>query len=192
MIHSLLLRLQKFSTLKTVVIMFALLLAVLVFVVIPPDSPVNQLSQYTHGTGILDAEFHYDANQAYRFLIAYQDYGRDLYLWRIALIDMVIPIIYSLFFATLIAFIYQRAFSATNPIQYLSLLPFVVAVADYTENIGIGIILRAYPTRLDGVATITGYITSAKSILFTALPIILLIGVVAWIWKNVRLTERTK
>lgn len=192
MINNLLHKLQASSTLKTLTVLFALMLIFIGVFIISPTSPGNRLTQYSNGAGMLDAEFHYTAEKAYQMLNAYGAQGREVYLWGIAPVDIAIPIIYSLFFAVLISFIFQRTFSPTNPIQYLSLLPFVMAIADYVENTGIVSMLLAYPVRLEVVATIAGYFTSIKQIIFPLILVAVLMGIVAWVWKRVSLTRRAK
>jgi hypothetical protein len=183
-------KLQAFSTLMTLMVMFTLFSIFVDALIISPASPANQLSQYSNGVGMLDAQFHYTAEKAYQMLTAYGEQGRELYLSRILPLDIVIPMVYSLFFAVAISFVFQRAFSPTGSVQYISLLPFAAAIADYIENVGVASLLLAYPTHLDVVAAITSYFTSAKQIFFNISAVFLLIGIVALTWKRVNSTKR--
>jgi hypothetical protein len=189
MINNLLRKLQTFSTLKTLVVLFTLILIFIGAFIISPTSPSNQLSQNSNGVGMLDAQFHYTAEKAYQMLTAYGAQGRELYLSRILPLDVLIPIVYSLFLAVAISFVFQRAFPPTGPIQYISLLPFAAAIADYIENVGVVSLLLVYPTHLDVVAAITSYFTSSKQIFFNISVVFLLIGILALFWKRVSPTR---
>ena len=50
--------------------------------------------------------------------------------------------------------------------------------------------LLAYPLRLDIVATIAGYSTSIKHILFPVMLVVVLMGIVVWAWKSLSLAVR--
>jgi hypothetical protein len=56
-------------------------------------------------------------------------------------------------------------------------LPFAAGLIDLLENTGISILLIQYPQRLDGLATLTGDLTTAKHLLYAAS---LLATVVEW------------
>jgi hypothetical protein len=183
MLNHLLHKLQDFSTPRTLTIISVVFVTFIGVFIISPASPAAKLAEYSHGVGMLDAKFHYTPAQAYAMLDAYTEEGRSIYLSQILVIDIAIPIVYSLFFAVLMSSVFRRAFSPDNPIHKLSLLPFAAALLDYTENICEAIMLASFPARLDWVAAISSSFTSVKMIFFGISVASLMVGLVAWLWS---------
>ena len=59
-----------------------------------------------------------------------------------------------------------------SPLRFGLLMPVIYMLLDWTENIGITLMLINYPQRLDTVAVATGLVTSIKKV-FVLLTLIL-------------------
>jgi hypothetical protein len=124
-----------------------------------------RLSILSGGVGPLDSRFGYTAAQAYAALNAYGPAGREFDLRSEVTLNLVYPIIYSLFFSLATLYFLQRAAPARAALARLALLPFAALVADYLENAGLALLLVTFPAQLPAVAAATGLLTTAKWIL---------------------------
>lgn len=68
--------------------------------------------------------------------------GRLLYTFISGRIDMIYPIIYALFFFSIL---YKLTLSLSSKWRYLSMLPIIAAFFDYLENFSILSLLHKYP-----------------------------------------------
>lgn len=186
MLHTLLDRIHTFASLRNLIVVSIPFLAMVGLLFVSPNSPEATISNLSGGQRLLDANFHYTAEQAYATIDAYGEQGRQYYLSVVAPTDIVIPIIYSLFLSVAITYIFRRAFAPARLLHMFSLAPFAIAIADYSENIAIVTLLLRYPARLEAVATLAGYFTSAKQLLFMGNTLLLTIGLLALAWAKVR------
>ena len=60
--------------------------------------------------------------------------GRDIYHFMAGKVDMIYPIVYSLFFVLLLASLLKKIFSQKSKIILISLLPLIGMLFDYLEN----------------------------------------------------------
>lgn len=130
-----------------------------------PETEAN-----TGGIRCFDLNFGYDYSTASEFLRLTGSHGRDVYLNYQLPLDFIFPVIYTVFFISLI-YILKKSFSP------LAFLPVVLAAADYTENIFLEIMLRSSvlsetTVRLASAATVTKTILMYLVILAVASLII--------------------
>lgn len=114
-------KLKKFASWKTLLLFLGLFI---IFTVILFSQPfgIAYINEISGGAGIIDTRFTYSPENAYQILEAQGEKGREAYLF-LNLIDLVYPIIYSLFCAITITVLFKRLFTPTHPFQKLSLLP---------------------------------------------------------------------
>lgn len=161
---------------------FWLLLGLLIFFIVVIDftsAPfsVPTFMKYTHGTKLLDMEINYSPEKAYQMLTDYGLTGRQLYL-NILTMDLIFPLVYSLFLMITVTLLFQKLFSPDHPIQKLNLIPLVAGLADYLENFGIATMLLNYPTKYTWVAGVTNVFTITKDLSILASLILLIIATV--------------
>ncbi len=151
--------LAGWSTRRNVLLVVALLLVMNVAVLPLAGARLAALS---NGVGPLDSRYFYTASEAYAALNAYGPAGRDFDLGSELTVDLVYPIIYSLFFSLATLYFLGRTARAHGALARLALLPFVALVADYLENAGLIALLLAYPQQLPALAAATGILTTTK------------------------------
>lgn len=119
---------------------------------------------------ILDTQFSYTPEKAYKILADYTDEELKTYIIGELTVDLVYPIVYTLFLSF---FIFKLSQKPT-----LSLLPLSILVSDFCENIGIVAIVNYYPQKLPNIVSLTSLFTSFKWILivFSILFILVLLG----------------
>lgn len=159
-LHKLVLRL---STRRNFLMLLAIFVGLNLFLA-GPISPFARLQALSGGAGMLDLQFLYTPDEAYELLTAYGANGRSYYLSVLAPVDLVTPLLMTLFLAITLSLALQRAFPAGSRWQMLNLLPFVAMLGDYLENGAIVSLMLAYPTRLDGLAALAMLFTAVKFI----------------------------
>ncbi len=177
-------RLAQAATLKSLAAVGAMFV-IFSFIFTYADVPFGlaRLERISGGLRILDLQPYYTPEMAYRFLDAYQEEGRRVYL-SILTADLFYPLAYSSFLALAISWVFRRAFKPENPAQFLNLLPFVAALLDYAENVGVYTLLRHYPERLSDVAQRTAYFSAAKLMLSNVCVLALAIGVIFYLARR--------
>jgi hypothetical protein len=124
-----------------------------------------RLAVLSGGVGPLDNLFTYTPAQAYSALAAYGPAGRAFDLGSELTLDLVYPLIHSLFFCLASLYFLQRAAPSRPGLARLALIPFLALAADYLENAGLIVLLLNYPTQLGAVAAATSLLTSLKWLL---------------------------
>lgn len=95
----------------------------------------------------LDLMFFYTPQKAFDMIEKYGPAGRAIY-WKIELTaDILYPIIYTLFYALLISWLFQRGFNSNSPMQKWNLMPVGAWFFDLLENVGIVSMISMYPSR---------------------------------------------
>jgi hypothetical protein len=129
--------------------------------------------------GALDLQFFYTPAAAYDRIAAYGDYGRGFYRSVELTVDIIYPIVYTLFFAMLITWLFQRGFARNSPIQRLNVVPLGAWLFDLLENLGIVAMLSVYPARPAVLAWLSTAFTMIKWLFAGASMLLLLLGLVA-------------
>ena len=127
----------------------------------------------------LDTLASYTPQQAYQLISSYGDRGRESYLIAELTLDLVYPLILALLFSFAALYTFQRAFPKHPWTHNLALLPFLVMLADYLENLCVVIMLASFPSALPFVATLSNVFTVAKFVL-TPLELLFVVGLIAW------------
>ena len=122
--------------------------------------------------------FGYTTGEAREFLGALSEEGRQVYLTRQLPLDFFYPVCYTAFFMLAIV-------ALTKKRSPWLILPALLAVADYAENALILSFLKknAVP---DVLGAIAGYVTAAKSLLMTAVFVLLAVLFVLWLVRRAR------
>jgi hypothetical protein len=181
--------LQKHANGRTILVLLVILIALwmaLNFSDIPFG--VRSLTAHSGGLMILDLRLSYTPDEAYALLDALGAEGRQLYGTMLLAGDILLPVTYSLFFATIAAWLLQRVAPPEHPIQYLSLAAFVGGIADLVENGCTLAMLLSFPQRLDGVALASSLIKIVKfGSGAIGVPVIVILAAML-VWK--RIVER--
>jgi hypothetical protein len=155
------------------------------FLALSPSSPINALRRYADGS-ILDMEFNFSPDRAYDVLSAYGDTGRQYYASVFSILDLITPVVMNIFLAALLSIISRQVFAPYSHLQAVNLLPLGALVADYLENLGIVLLIRFYPLRLEGLARAASLATDFKFLFTFASLVFILIGLVTWLVKRRR------
>jgi hypothetical protein len=164
---------------------FAFFILLVTFAVTHLASFPGSLAHFRESTGgqkILDMRASSSAAETYERLSAMGETGRSLYLRLVVTIDIVFPLAMLGFLLTFAWFVGQRAGVPRWASRLLTLPPVLYFGLDLLENASVLAMLLQYPDRLEGIASIVGYLTRGKRtsmmVAFLA-PVALMIA--AWV-----------
>ena len=121
----------------------------------------QKLKEYTgECPPTLDSNLGYNSEKAYA-LFAKLDGGRALYAWTEITVDMIFPIIYSLFLSLVIVSIFQRC-CTNKSLHPLVIVPFIAMLFDFSENILIAFMLFRSSDKFPALAEAASVFTKLK------------------------------
>ncbi len=126
----------------------------------------------------LDLMFFYTPDNAFDMIEKYGPAGRDLYTKILLTVDILYPVIYTLFLGLFLSWLFQRGFTRESPMQRLNALPVGALLFDLLENIGIVSMLSMYPSIPAALAWIIMLISSAKWLFAFASLVLVFVGLV--------------
>jgi hypothetical protein len=163
--------LRRFARGRLVLLLLAGMLLFNVFIL-----PAQQagLRATSGGTGPIDVLLFYTPRQVYSMVAAYGEAGRAGYRAFELTGDLLYPIVYSLFSALLITWLFRRGFRADSPLQELHGVPLVGWLFDLFENLSIVGMLSVYPATPAVLAWAAAGFTLLKW-LFAGLSVLLIL-----------------
>lgn len=179
---------KKISSPLNILIFFVLFMTLfIVFRIITPE-----FEKLTGGLQIPDIAIISNSSNLYSLFQSYGESGRSYYNY-IQLVDAFYPVFYGLFFLSVIVFYNERLFSKQSPFRYLTLLPYITVISDYSENLTIFIMNRTFPEKFGIIQDISFFVSSMKWIFFIASAIVILIWTIIYFTKKLsgRLNQST-
>ncbi len=164
--------LNKKATWKSILILLGLTI-IFNLVIFPLLQSENQ------DITILDSQFSYTSKEAYNILAKYNSEELKQYFIVELTVDLIYPIIYTMFFSFLIFKLSKKS--------YLSLLPLLILLSDYFENIGIAIIIDYYPQKMPSFVTLISSFTTLKWTLVAISILIIFALLIQKLLKRIRL-----
>ena len=92
-----------------------------------------------------DTSFFYSPGDLYRMAESYGELGRQAYVRARFTFDLVWPLVYTLFLATAISWVFGRAFAPDSRWQRANLAPLLGALFDYLENLSTSLVMLRFP-----------------------------------------------
>ncbi len=137
---------------------------------------------------ILDLQFTYTPEKAKAIIAPYGDAGRAYAAKFEMVADTLYPVSYTFLFLVIMGWVFKSLSVYGVRIRYIHLLPFLVMLADYSENSCIITMLNTFPNFSDGLAMVSSLFTSLKWSLLALETFI--IGVALWLLTFYRITRR--
>jgi len=135
-----------------------------------------KLESASGGTGPIDLQLFYTPEKVYSMVASYGEAGRTNYRAFELTGDIVYPIIYTLFFALLITWLFRRGFAKDSRMQKMNVVPLGGWLFDLLENLGIVSMLSMYPSTPAPLAWIAALFTLVKWLFAAATIVLVLIG----------------
>jgi hypothetical protein len=137
-----------------------------------------RLEQYSGGNGPIDLQLFYTPEKVYGMVDSYGPEGRAVYRTHELTIDVIYPVVYTLLFAFLITWLFQRGFAPGSKMQRLNVVPLGAFVFDMLENICIVTMLSVHPSQPALVAWLGAVFTVVKWLFALATILLILTGLV--------------
>ncbi len=106
-----------------------------------------------------DLLYHYDADTLHELLRQMGEAGRSRYVVTATTLDVLYPVVYSLFLAAALARLLD---GVSGRGSLLPLAPFAIGLADLAENAAVVAVVTAYPERRPLLEGLAGWLTSVK------------------------------
>ena len=121
---------------------------------------------------------------------AYGEQGRAAYIRARFTFDLIWPLVYGFFLVTAISWVFARGFPPESRWRWANLAPILGMLFDYLENISTSLVMFRYPATTPIVAWLAPFFTTVKWIFVNGSFVLLVIGVVAALWRSVQ--KKTK
>lgn len=175
--------LHKISTGWLTLAGLIIFLAFTAFVLPGQSAQADQISQ---GADTPDLSFYYSIDELYQMAETYGDEGRREYIKARFTFDLLWPIVYTLFLATSLSWLFRRVFPTQSGWQLANLAPVLGMIFDYLENISTSLVMFRYPARTFVIDFLAPIFTSIKWIFVGGSFVLLLIGLGAWLVSLLR------
>ena len=133
--------------------------------------------------GSPDTSFYYSADDLYRMAEAYGDEGREAYVRARITFDVIWPLVFTLFLATAISWVFNKACAPDSLWQRANLAPLLGGLFDYLENVSASIVMLRYPDRTPVADMLAPVFTSAKWAIVGGSLALLVAGTAAAVWQ---------
>ncbi len=133
----------------------------------------------------LDLFFSYSPEKAYGLITSYGEH-RERYAFMSMTADTAYPIIYTALFMVLILQLAKSLWPQHPKRHRIALIPLFAFVFDVCENASIITMLKAFPERLDNIATLSSLFTSLKWSSVAVVFAIILLLIIALTIKKLR------
>ncbi|MEM5014849.1 hypothetical protein WKH31_01060 [Metabacillus indicus] len=144
-----------------------------------------QSSKEATGTGESpDGSYLYSAQTLYEIAESYGEKGRDYYIKARFTFDVIWPLVYLFFLASLITFFLQGL--KPQLLKLANLLPFGGAAFDFLENISASAVMARYPAKTPVAAELTPVFSFIKwSLIYASFGVVFL-GLIIWVYEKIR------
>jgi hypothetical protein len=133
-----------------------------------------------------DMSFFYSPSDLYQMAEAYGEQGREAYVRARFTFDLVWPLVYTLFLATSITWVFGRAFAQDSRWQRASLAPLLGAMFDYLENLSTSLVMLRFPASTPVVGLLAPAFTVLKWSFLGASFVLLFGGIVVGFWRRTK------
>ena len=140
------------------------------------------------GAGPIDLMTSYTPAVVFAAVDSYGPEGRAAYVTNQVVTDTIYPLVYAFFYGAILINLTAKTLPADSGWQKLYLLPFLMMLADFGENIGIVSMLKSYPNQSVQVAQIANIFTMVKWGSFAIVLLATLVLLVRWLAQRNRPT----
>ena len=132
----------------------------------------------------------YTTEYAISLLNAIGPEGRDLYLSLQLPLDFIYPGLFIISYSLLFAWLLKKSYDLKSKVYYALYLPIFAGLFDYTENVLVIMMLKAYPDLGSGLVIAASLATIIKSVLSSVFFTLLVLSIVQVIWESVFKKQR--
>jgi len=152
--------------------------------------PKNEVVYNNESLKSLDIRKSYTKEDVLDLFLKMGDEGRNTYHFATGVIDMIYPLVYGALLILLLVKLLQYIFKKKSWYIYLSLLPILIMIFDYIENINTLLMLSKYPEISNIHVSFGSMVSGIKWYLVSVILVILITGFLFLIVKNIVLYLR--
>jgi hypothetical protein len=161
----------------------AALLIFLVFSALVLPQQAKKAERETGSTDSPDTSFYYSPDDLYQIADSYGEQGRQAYVRTRFTFDLIWPLVYTLFLATAISWVFGRALAPDSRWQRANVAPLLAAMFDYLENLSASLVMLRYPDQTAVLDNLAPLFTVLKWSFLGASFILLLGGISVAVWR---------
>ena len=169
---------------RTVLLLFILTMASYFYMLM---FSIPKVENYAPGTNLFDlSPSGYSYDHAVSLLTSLGESGRSVYLTQQLPADFIYPGLFAISYSLLLTWLFLKSFDPKSWVYYIVFFPILAGLFDYLENIGIILMIHAYPELTPGLVRFASIMTVLKSSFTTLFFLALIFGIVAWVVSLIR------
>ena len=169
---------------RTVLLLFILTMASYFYMLM---FTIPMVENYALGIDLFDlSPSGYSYDHAVLLMDTLGETGRSVYLTQQLPADFIYPGLFAISYSLLLTWLFLKSFDPKSWVYYLVFIPILAGLFDYLENIGIILMINAYPDLTPGLVRFASIMTVLKSSFTTIFFLILIFGFVAWVVSLIR------
>lgn len=149
--------------------------------------PKHEVQYNNENLKSLDIRTSYTKEDVIELFNKLGDEGRKTYEYSISVIDMIYPIVYGMLLILILSKLIKNIFREESSYIYLSLLPILIVIFDYTENTNTLMMLSKYPEISNTSVALGSFVSGVKWYSVSVILMLLISGFLYWIVKNLLL-----
>jgi hypothetical protein len=161
----------------------AALIVFLLFTALVLPQQAAKSEQETGSAVSPDMSFFYLPADLYKITESYGEEGREAYVRARFTFDLVWPLVYMLFLATAISWVFGKAFAPDSRWQRANLAPLLGGLFDYLENLSTSLVMLRYPAQTPVVDLLAPVFTALKWGFLGVSFVLLFGGIVVAVWR---------
>jgi hypothetical protein len=146
----------------------------------------TKAEQETGSVDSPDTSFFYSPGDLYRITKSYGEQGRWAYVRARFTFDLIWPLVYTLFLATAISWVFSKLSTPDSRWQRANLAPLLGALFDYLENLSTSLVMLRYPDHTAVVDLLAPVFTALKWGLLGVSFVLLIGGIVVAGWRWIK------
>jgi hypothetical protein len=169
---------------RTVMFLFILTMASYFYMLM---FTIPMLEKYAPGIDLFDlSPSGYSYDHAIMLLDNLGESGRSVYLTQQLPADFIYPGLFAISYSLLLTWLFLKSFDPKSWVYYMVFFPILAGLFDYLENIGIILMIHAYPDLTPGLVRLASTFTVLKSSFTTLFFLGLFFGFAAWVVSLIR------
>lgn len=164
----------------------AALMVFVVFTVVVLPAQADAGAFYTSRYPAPDTSWWYTPEDLYAAAEVWGPVGRSAYVRARMTFDVIWPLVYGSFLLLTLSWTWARATATGSRWRRITLLPAVVVLLDFGENVCTATAMARYPARTPVLAELAPVLTAAKWLALAASFVLLMLGVVTALLTAVR------
>lgn len=141
------------------------------------------------GVTLLDSKVSYTASDAYNVLNSFTEKGRHVIVYAY-IMDFIIPVLYSLFFTSLTAYLISKNKFVKESLYLIALVPFIAGIFDYCENSYFLMMINNFSVAtVNDLAPFSMLCTQLKAVFTVVSFLIIICFAIMLLWKKLFLNK---